>query len=381
MSSKLSEEEKLKFEETQKAVAHLTTNEQDILIKLVVKMQNDSNVMTSLKKSLTEKKSLFMMFMIIGKRKNFNMNEIAISVIYNKYAYIIRELGFKIMPLYQDLYSHYSQLKMNIKQFNKDIESVDIQLKDFLKIHGTPNVDFVPDQESAEDSLKDIDESKVVYLPNDISTVAKEVLSIIDDVLDSATEIKYVKDLVLLFNKDVTTLKTFGKKIVKGENVVSLFEKAIKRKPNKDVKSLFEDFVSHMENVASEVKSDKLEKTDEDTTEDIGTNVDVDDLHEEDVIMKSYPKNILVDELNWKMLEIVNDVVESLHLSFKITSFDEYDKNDFNKCFEALRKRHKHEIRGKCLVLRDIIKILNIRVDNKGHQMLSAVIDKFEDNE
>ena len=330
--------------EARKAIAYLTLKEQDFLIKLIRNMKNDSKTMISLKNGINRKESLFMLFIIVGKRKLFNTNESSVSSNYNKYALSIRKLGFNTMPFYQDLRQHFLQLKDNHAQFNKNIELVDNQLKAFLKMYGKPNIDFIPEQEL--NSLKNKEK---------ISATAKEILSIADDVLGNSGDVKYVKDLILLFNKDISTLKTFGRKIVKGEDVLNLFKKAIKRKPNKEVKSLFDDFISHMENEAEEAKD-----------------ADIDP-----IAIQSYPKNILINELNWKMLEIINEVISNY--PFKIRSFRDYNKELFNECFDELRKRYKHEILGKCLMLRDMIKILNVKVNNQGYEMLLNVINKFKD--
>lgn len=95
--------------------------------------------------------------------------------------------------------------------------------------------------------------------------------------------------------------------------------------------------------------------------------------------MKMYPKDILIDEMDWRMTKILNEIVGyDYHSSAKVYIRD-YTLDEINNYFDALKKRRKYSVLGKCTILFEIINMLNIRVNKRGYQMLKMIINKFDD--
>ncbi len=233
-------------------------------------------------------------------------------------------------------------------------------------------------------------------------------------------QINYKEKLFELFENDTILTKSLETGIKKGESVLNLFDRAIRRGSRKgplnDLIQMFSDefetskfqldydkniaFFKTLTSLDTQEFNDKIKIYTGDDSEliflclkqynkfldesEISTSEDI----EED---KSYasevpfisPEILMVDktevinEINFQMLDIANIVLETELCG--IDSFAEYEKDVFNEIFGDLKKRHRYQLAGKAEMLRWHISLYDMRVENIGHKMLSYIIEQCQD--
>jgi len=79
-------------------------------------------------------------------------------------------------------------------------------------------------------------------------------------------------------------------------------------------------------------------------------------------------------KINNQMLELANAVITLVY--DKISSFGDYNKSDFNFALDQHRKREINLFVGQAIALKSTIEMLDIRVEDIGHKMLSYLIEQ-----
>jgi len=229
--------------------------------------------------------------------------------------------------------------------------------------------------------------------------------------------VDYETKLKELFKNDKLMIRSLNTGIRKGEEMMDLFDRAIKRgtlKTNLNylMSAFLEDeikesskFKFHLDKTKNIDLFKHLSKMDETKIDNfllelIGHNQEMlhlckkqffqylEDCQESETIddervpfiapeVLVMDKEAVKNEINIQMLRIANIVLKTQ--GWDIKSFDEYGKDVFNACFNNMKKRKRYQIAGRAEMLRWHISLYDMRVENIGHKMLSYIIEQCRD--
>ena len=323
---------------------NIPEDEHFIIDGLFAAMKNDAeNGIKNMTNALIKGFGTFHIIMVAFKRREFRDN-VPLEFLYEKYVETMETKGFKIPAL--------AEIKAartyGISTYNPEY------FKDYLK---------TLENELAEAYALITDNKK-----KELKMENKTHSEMIDEVHN-----KVVGALKGLFSGDIHVgLKSIETGIKKGETAYDLVERALKRRVNHPVilelkKTLDETY----DKVAEEAIATFTSIGAEPVTEPVEIEQETDTV--DDTVPFISPNLLLFDKevvramLNDRMLEIAQNV-------YDVVSWDEYNRVDFNDAAQFLKKKERKYLKGQAEMLRWTIELVDVRVENIGHKMLSHMV-------
>jgi hypothetical protein len=384
------------YKRIDKYIEYLPEDERYFAKQLIIWISGDNSGTSSVNTAIIEKRSMFMIFMAIGKRKQFNVDsDPKYIMLYKKYQTHMEVKYSLQIPSWQELSDFYSYPAMTADIFKVEIKKHDDDIQRFVKASQVEKeINDVPDAVSFIPTQTDVDRLGKVK-----DRVVKNISENYEKCIEAAVDLDmdtfgFMKPVIEEFKGDKGTMNTFLKAL-DNKNPLKLFEAATKRKPKSEkLKTILEQYVEFIDDMKKTDEAAAHTATDEvavdvfkvfndasksqcHTTPDVGaTRGDTQKVPFVAKELLMLNKVEIVQHIDQMMLKIINDTVSTFGVEFE--SFNDYENEIFNEAIVSLKKRHQFEIYGRCQSLREMIALLDIYVNRRGHNMLSHVIETYE---
>jgi len=196
-----------------------------------------------------------------------------------------------------------------------------------------------------------------------------------------------VEKLKKMFSSDLKVgMASIDRGIKKGEDAYQLIERGLKRRVQSpailELRKMLDDALSsdkspsNLDNFEPDVNPmnpvnsedcDECVSGDEPDDDTVAASTRVPFIADENLVLLD--KSLVAADMDEKMLEIANMVMDTDTLY--------YDAEDFNFYAAELKKKERRYLKGQAEMLKWIISSLGVKVNSRGHRMLSHMVETY----